>query len=140
MNSSELHGTLVLVHPDLKDDPAKKQGQVGILTYMDSGDRAFVSFLDNKEGQYDTANLFQLKEREHLFESIDDPSSLSVRDYKDIYQISLLQDYGGNKGTLRALEIAANNPSIWEKTMVKVEDILGLKMEQSLAGRSAYGR
>lgn len=139
MINSELYGTLVLVHPHLLD-PEKKQGQVGIFTYLDVGNRAFVSFLDNKEGRYATANLFQLKEREHLFASIDDPSSLSVKDYKDIYQISLLQDYGGNKGTLRALEIAAKNPSIWEKILIKLEDHLGLKMEQSLAERTAYGR
>lgn len=139
MNSSELYGTLVMVHPHLHVDPLRKQGQVGIFTYLDFGNRAFVSFLDGKEGTYAAATLFKLKEREQLFESIDDPSTLSVKDYKDIYQISLLQDYGGNKGTLRALEIAAKNPSIWENTLVKLEYHLREKMELQQM-RTAYGR
>ena len=133
MDNNELYGTLVLVHPDLKDDPARQQGKVGVLTYVDSNEDIYVSFLNNAEGKYKSENLFQLKDREQLFSALSDSTSLEVNDYKDLYKIGLLQDSGRSTDILRALEIAGNNSSIREKSLVKLEELMVPKREHSFS-------
>jgi hypothetical protein len=132
MNRNELHGTLVLVHPGLENDPAGKQGKVGILTYVDSSDEIFVSFDNNQsEGKYSPNALLQLKERSELFpDMMKEAATLNLDDFKDLYKISLLQDRGRNVDIWDALEIAGSNPAIWARSLVPVENSIPLKMEQ----------
>lgn len=131
MDKNELHGTLVLVHPGLENDPAGQQGKVGILTYVDSNDEIYVSFANKVEGHYSPNALLQLKDRSELFPGLmTDASLLDLNDFKDLYKISLLQDTGRSTDIWRALEIAGNNPAIWSKCLVPVENSIPLKMEQ----------
>ena len=133
MDKSELYGTLVLIHPDLRDDPARKQGKVGVLTYVDAGNEAFVSFLDKTEGHYKPEALLRLKGRDELFSTIDDPASMSLSDYKDLYKIGLLQDLGRSTDMLQSLEIAGNNPAIWDRSLVNVAELMAPKPEHSFS-------
>ncbi|MGF7036943.1 hypothetical protein [Mucilaginibacter lappiensis] len=132
MNKNELHGTLVLVHPGLENDPAGQQGKVGILTYVDSSDEIFVSFDNNQtEGKYSPNALLQLKDRSELYPAMmEEAASMNLEDYKDLYKISLLQDRGRNIDIWNALEIAGNNPAIWSRSLVPVENSIPLKMDQ----------
>lgn len=131
MNKNELHGTLVLVHPGLENDPARGQGKVGILTYVDSQNEIYVKFADQKEGHYSPNALLQLKDRNELFPALmKDASAMDLKDYKDLYKISILQDVGRSTDIWHALEIAGNNPAIWSKALTPVENSIPLKMQQ----------
>jgi hypothetical protein len=133
MENSDLHGTLVLVRPDLENDPVRQQGQVGVLTYIDSSDNVYVSFPNRIEGKYDPDALMQLKEKEEIFPQLKDYDALNMEDYKDLYKISLLQDMGRSTDILRALEIAGNNPALWDKALVNVEDKMAWKQVFSVS-------
>ena len=67
MENNELYGTLVLVHPDLKNDPAGQQGKVGILSYIDSSDEIYVGFENGREGKYSPDALMSLKDKSEIF-------------------------------------------------------------------------
>ena len=128
MNNNELHGTLALVRPDLENDAAHQQGQVGVLTYIDNSEKAYLSFPKGGEGIYEPADLFQLKEG-NVFEALKNEAGgkMSVKDYKDLFSIDLLQKLGRSTDTLQALEIAGSNPAIWDKAL----DTVASRMAQA---------
>lgn len=131
--NNELHGTLVMVHPDLQNDPYEKQGQVGIVTYVDDKSDIYVSFNHKAEGVYTPSALFQLKERKELFANTHDSfGSMRVDDYKDLFKISQLQDMGRGKDLWHALEIARDNPAIWPKSLSLVEEGMAISQHQQL--------
>jgi hypothetical protein len=59
-----------------------------------------------------------------------DASAMDLKDYKDLYKVSILQDVGRSKDIWQALEIAGNNPAIWSKALTPVENSIPLKMQQ----------
>ena len=59
-------------------------------------------------------------------------SKLDLSEYKDLYKISLLQDRGRSTDIVHALEIAAKNPAIWDKSLVAVDQLLAPRMAQSV--------
>jgi len=132
---SELHGTLVLVRPDLENDPYGQQGKVGIVNYVDMKDDVYLSFDNGKEGIYSGDALLQLKgKNETLGAAMNNASAMQLKDYKDLYKISLLQDLGRGKDIWQALEIARENPDIWKDSLVGVDQIIGRQQTQ-LVGR-----
>ena len=133
MENNELYGTLVLVHPDLKNDPAGQQGKVGILSYIDSRDEIYVGFENGREGKYSPDALMSLKDKSEIFPDLmANGSKLDLSEYKDLYKISLLQDRGRSTDIVHALEIAAKNPAIWDKSLVAVDQLLAPRMAQSV--------
>jgi hypothetical protein len=133
MNNSELHGTLVLVRPDLENDPVRQQGQIGILTYIDLKDDIFVSFKNGKEGIYSADALFQLKNRDKIFSDLmGNSSSLEVKDFKDLYKISLLLDRARSTDVWQALEIARDNPEIWKDSLVSINNNIARPLTQTI--------
>jgi hypothetical protein len=130
--NNQLHGTLVLVHPYLEDDPARQQGKIGILTYVAEDKEVFVSFQNGAEGQYNAGDLLQLKDRDKIFDERQNFGDLSLDDYKDLYKISLLQELGRSTDILHALEIAGRNPAVWEKTLLPVSERMTAKQDLSL--------
>ena len=132
---SELHGTLALVRPDLENDPNGQQGKIGIVNYVDMKDDIYLSFNDGKEGIYSGDALLQLKgKNETLGAAMNNVSAMQLKDYKDLYKISLLQDLGRGKDIWQALEIARDNPDIWKDSLVGVDQAIGAKQTQ-LVGR-----
>jgi len=122
MNNSDLHGTLALVRPDLQNDPAKQQGQVGVITYIDNSEKAYMSFPKGGEGIYEPSDLFQLKDTDffELFKQSND-GAVNLKDYKDIFRIDLLTKLGRSTDLLAALEIAGENRNIWDKVLDSVD-------------------
>ncbi|SEO10402.1 hypothetical protein SAMN05192574_105316 [Mucilaginibacter gossypiicola] len=116
MTNNELLGTLALVRPDMENDPAKKQGSIGVITYVDHPEElVYISFKGGEEGRYPAADLFRLKDRDKLFPNLmKNALQLDVKDFKDLYKISNLQDLGRGEDLWQALEIARDNPNIWE--------------------------
>lgn len=127
MNNSELHGTLALVRPDLENERDPHKGEVGVLTYIDSENKAYMSFPKGGEAIYEPYELFQLQEKEHLPAIAASGEQVSLKDYKDLYKIDLLQKMGRSTDLLQALEIAGANPDIWNRTIRSVESQLEVK-------------
>jgi hypothetical protein len=117
MENVNLTGTLVLVRPDLENDPVKGQGKVACIKYIPQQmDGLYVSFLNGKEAFYRPEELLRLKEKHEIFsELMVNGSSLDVNEFKALYKISQLQDKGTGLALVQALEIARDNPSIWPR-------------------------
>jgi hypothetical protein len=134
MNNESLTGSLVLVHPDFKDDPIQQQGQVGVMTYPRELNEMYVSFPGGGEGIYSWDTLMKLKGKQEIFDDLmANGSSMQLEDYKTMYKIMLLQDRGTSRGTYDALEIARDNPAIWEKALEPVRQIERLDISKTYA-------
>ena len=132
MKDSELQGALVLVRPDLENDPAGQQGKIGVVSYANQVGDIYVKF-DNAEGVYSSDALFRLKNKKELFSEIISAASLEVKDFKALYKIGLLQDIGRTRDMVEALEIARDNPLIWERSLEAVGETLAQRQSQTLS-------
>ena len=120
MNQDEnLHGSLVLVDPELKNDPVKGQGKVAFIKYMSQNrDEIYVGFLDGREAFYQAAELLRMKDKQAIFDVLrDNAHTLSLPDVKALYKIFLYEERGTNTARVQALEIARDNPSVWDKAL-----------------------
>ena len=134
MNNESLTESLVLVHPDFKDDPMQKQGQVGIMTYPRELNEMYVSFPRGGDGVYSWDTLMKLKGKQEIFDDLmTNGSSMQQDDFKAMYKIVLLQDRGTSRGTYDALEIARDNPGIWERALDPVRQIERLDLSKTYA-------
>lgn len=122
-NNHDLKGTIALVHPELPNDPANQQGQIGIITYIDpSKDELYLSFKNGREAVYSADALLKLPDRQELMtELMNNTDHLVVDDFKDLYKIGMLLDRGSSRDTWRALEIARDNPAIWSRALITPE-------------------
>lgn len=117
-NQSTLNGTLVLVRPDLKDDPVQKQGQIGIVVYDRARDEIYVEFLKGGQGVYDGDTLLKLKAPSTLEDELArNGDAMDVNDFKAIYKMTMLQQRGTAGADKAALEIARDQPSIWDRAL-----------------------
>jgi hypothetical protein len=135
MKDNELLGTLVLVHPDLENHPAGREGDIGIVAYVDSpNNEIYLRFTDEAEAVYPPDALFQLKPKEEIFpERGVNVAVPNLNSYKDLYKISLLQQMGRSTDIWNALEIARDNPEIWKNSLLSVEESLGLRHNQYIS-------
>lgn len=134
MNNENLIGTLALVHPEFKNDPARKQGQVGVITYVGKDDhKIYMSFPGRGECVYDGEVIMRLKDKNAVLEAlVNEGDHMDVNDFKDLYKVTILQDRGTSTGLLSALEIARDNPKIWDKTLESAWLSQNLKAEKVL--------
>lgn len=124
MENETLTGSLVLVHPDFKDDPLQKQGQIGVLTYPRELNEMYVAFPGGGESVYSWDTLLKLKDKQEIFRDLsENGTSMNVNDFKAMYKIMLLQDRNTSRGSFEALEIARDNPGVWERAMEPVRQI-----------------
>lgn len=132
MKDNELLGTLVLVHPYLENHPAGREGDIGIVAYVDPAqNEIYLRFTDEAEAIYPSDALFSLKNKDQLFPGGPEAvAATSLENYKDLYKIATLQDMGRGKDIWHALEIARDNPGIWPSSLVSVEESLGLRHNQ----------
>lgn len=135
MDNEKLTGSLVLVHPEFRDDPLQKHGQVGVLTYPRELNEMYVSFPGGGESVYSWDTLLKLKGKKEIFNDLmTNGSSMEQNDFKAMYKIALLQDRNTNNGVFDALELARDNPGIWDRALEPVRRIE--KLEHS----KTYGR
>ncbi|RFZ91072.1 hypothetical protein D0C36_19205 [Mucilaginibacter conchicola] len=129
MTDQELLGTLVLVHPNLEDHPAGREGHIGFITYVDRPENeVYVRFTDEAEAVYPTDAIFLLKDREKIFcPDKAQTNAATLNDYKDLFKIAMLQDKGRSTDIWNALQIARDNPGIWPATLISAEESLGLR-------------
>lgn len=118
MENQTLAGTLVLVQPDLENDPATHRGQIGVLTYARSETENYVRFPEGGEAYYPAAQVMMLKEKQEVFNDLtNNGSSMPIDDFKAMYKIMLLQDRGTSQALYSALAIANDNPGVQEKVL-----------------------
>ncbi|MFD0764492.1 hypothetical protein ACFQZI_06485 [Mucilaginibacter lutimaris] len=135
MTNKELLGTLVLVHPDLENHPAGREGDIGIVAYIDEPhNEIYLRFTDEAEAIYPSDALFLLKDREHIFSrESGGTNAATLNDYKNLFKIATLQDLGRSTDIWNALEIARDNPEIWPASLVSIEESLGLRHNQYIS-------
>lgn len=134
MKNEDLTGALVLVHPELENDPAKKQGQIGVLTYPREFNEMYVSFPGGGEGIYDADKLLRLKDKQAVFDDLmKNGSSMEQNDFKAMYKIMLLQDRGTSRATYDALEIARDNPGVWDKALEHIAQNEKISLQKTYA-------
>jgi len=119
MNNENLNGTLVLVRPDLTIDPTNGQGKVAIVTYdREQSKEIYVAFSNGQEAVYPSESLLKLKDKKTILDDLKaNGSTMPLDNFKDLYKISLLLDRGTSTAQWQALEIAGQNPAIWDKSM-----------------------
>jgi hypothetical protein len=133
MKENELLGTLALVHPDLTNDPANKTGHVGKIVLADIDQNDFhVRFDDEKVGLYAADALLVLQKPDKIYNYLDQHSpKLIWSEYKDLFNIALIQKHGYPSQLPTAFEIAMKNPTYLSKGMITLEAALDLKIAQS---------
>ena len=119
MNSKDLIGTLALVHPGLANDLARKQGQVGVITYVGKENHdIYLSFPGGGEGIYNSDTVLRLRDKNAVLDAlVNEGDQMNLEDFKNLYKVTMLQDRNTSSALLSALEIARDNPGIWNKTL-----------------------
>jgi hypothetical protein len=119
---------LLLVHPDLKDDPVQKQGEIGFITAaILNTDEFYVGFDDHQVGFYGADALLTFKEPGDIYDYMHQHAlTLSVDDFRNLKSIALLLDYGTTPQQRTAMELVQKNPGLIAAALVTLENSLGL--------------
>jgi hypothetical protein len=130
--SDELTGTLVLVHPELSDDPASRQGQIGIITGADlENDDVFVSFGKGEQALYSTDALLVFKPAEDIYNLLmNDARKASQADFKALFQVNLMQQHGLTPLVRKAMDFVKDNKVVREFSMDTLENQLEMQLKQ----------
>jgi hypothetical protein len=133
--ADELIGTMVLVHPQLSNDPAGKAGKVGIISGADlEQDNIFVGFGRDGQGVYGSDAVLLLRPAEQLKDILElHKPDLNAKDYGTLYQIALLKEFRQSTANIKtAMSLAMQNETVLNYGMQTLEDKLGLKQEHML--------
>ncbi|MFD1257731.1 hypothetical protein ACFQ3S_13060 [Mucilaginibacter terrae] len=125
---------LLMVHPDLKDDPVQKQGEIGFITAaILNTDEFYVGFDDHQVGFYGADALLTFKEPGDIYDFMHQHAlSLSVDDFKDLKNIALLLDHGTQKHIRTAMELVKKNGSIYDAVTIGLDQFLGIDQARGL--------
>jgi len=135
IEQDELAGTIVLVRPDLLNDPANKKNQVGIITSADlENDNLVVSFSDRTEGLFSSDALLVLRDTAEIRRVADyDFSLLFKEDYCDIMEVCYLARLSAHNCRRAAVELSQKNWIAREYTMHPLTDELDLNRCKSVS-------
>jgi len=130
--TDDLTGTLVLVHPDLTDDPAKRQGQIGIVTGADlSNDDVFVSFGKGEQALYSTDALLVFKPAAEIYGLLmNDARNAGKEDFKALFQVNLMQQHNTSGLVRKAMDIVKDNKVVREFSMDTLEHQLKISQNR----------
>lgn len=126
MLNDPLHGTLVLVHPDLTDDPAGMQNHAGRIVQLDlEADDIYVDFGGGKPALYAANALLALKTPEAIF-NILEASDKNMTDpgFKDSYSVAILLHHGFSSAPRAAMKLAMNSDAVRETCMETLREML----------------
>jgi len=118
----------LMVNPELTDDPANKQGQIGFITAaILNSDEFYVGFDDYEVGLYSADALLTFKPSDQIYNHLkQDAKRLAPKDFRDLKNIALLLDYGTPERQRTAMEIVQKNPAVILAALVSLEESLGL--------------
>jgi hypothetical protein len=144
--TDDLTGTLVLVHPELTEDPVNKQGQMGMIMFADTEkDDIYVTFGKNERALYSCDALLVFKRPNDIYKEImTNTKDIPIPELKDLYRVGMLLENGTSKGAKDAMQLAVENPGIVGRAMETLQNKLGLDIrpavEQEQANAHSYGR
>lgn len=123
----QLLGTYAQVHP-LLNDPAGKQGQIGMITDIDiEGDNVYISFEKGQQALYSSNALFVLKKSDEIStNAISNVQKLSKEDFKTLLEISLKAQSIFPVNHKTALEMSTTNNAVRAHSQNLLQDKLGL--------------
>lgn len=137
-------GTLVLVHPDLPNDPVGRQGQVGIITSADFGkDEVYVGFGNSPLGYYSSDALLVLKPHNELYELVlNNVKEMTNQDFKTLMEITILQERNSANYLRDAMELANSNPQILAYSTLSLQEKYGISQDngQQTERKASIGR
>ena len=124
----------LLVHPDLKEDPVNKQGEIGFITAaILNTDEFYVGFDDHEVGFYSASALLTFTEPVKIYDFMHENAlTLSVDDFKDLKNIALLLDHGTEKHIRTAMELVKKNDSIRDAVTIGLDQFLGIDQTRSV--------
>ena len=130
--TDELTGTSGLVHPDFDDDPAQKQGQVGMITGADlANDDIYVSFGKGENARYSTNALLVFKPAEVIYDLLmNDARKASQADFKALFQVNLMQQHGLTPLVRKAMDFVKDNKVVRELSMDTLENQLAINQNR----------
>jgi hypothetical protein len=139
--SQELTGSWVLVHPELDHDPASRRGQIGMVTLADlERDDIYVSFGAGGPCLYATNALLVLKNPNDIYRDLLVlGKEMDTTDFKKLFQISLLAEYGDAYKIKTALEMAMASPALRAAGMISLEQKLGLQLPPGRQSDLSWG-
>lgn len=130
----ELTGTLVAVHPETSFDPANMQGKIGIITAADiKTDDFYVSFGKGEQARYPGSTLLVLREGAQMYQDmLTQYKNIDKQDFKDLFEINLLQQQGQTRALKDAMEIALKSDVLRKFGMVTLEDKLSIQVAKKV--------
>jgi hypothetical protein len=139
----ELTGTIVLINPSLPYDPARRQGQLGVIATSDlSIDEIMVGFGSGPVSIYSSDALLILKPHHQLYQDLlTHVKELDVADFKNLLKISILvQDTPGTERLKEALELSMDSPTTLAFSTLPLNEKLGIFSEQQQQLRLPFSR
>jgi hypothetical protein len=134
MMTDDLKGIPVLVHPDLRDDPAGKQNQLGVISHADlANDDVFVSFGYETALYATDALLILIPQLEVYQHTVDMAFDLALPDLKALTQIELLMRYGTAITQQTALQLARDNTAIQPFCLDTLQNQINKNIDQNLS-------
>jgi len=114
---------LVLVHPELTNDPANRQNQIGIISQANLGtDDIFVSF-GGEQALYASDALLVFQPQDEIHSNLAQLAyETSFPILKALTQVDLFLRYGGESGAAKAMVIAQANPEIHELCLETLQE------------------
>lgn len=142
INNEDLTGTLVLVHPELKEDPVKKQGQIGMLMYADQeNDNMYVTFGQNERALYSSDALLVFRNPNDLYrELLSDTQQIPIPEFKALMRINMLLDRATGPDTKAAMQLVAENHGTISRAMMSLQDKLGIAIAPEMAEQASLSR
>lgn len=128
----KLIGDLVLVNPNLINDPANRQGEVGIITQFDlQKDEFYVGFGNQPLGLYSSDALLVLKAGPELHKDLlVKYKELEKEDYKTIWSAHLHQAMGTMNDLSKAFEFVRTNDITLKFGTMSLQDKLNRSIDQ----------
>jgi len=126
MMNEQLAGTLVLVHPELPDDPAGRQNAIGSIAHTDLlNDDVFVSFRDGVKALYAPDALLVFLPGEDIHRNLAQMGFDTAWDnIKSLTQIDLFLRYGSAERHIKAMELARDHKNIQALCLQTLENSL----------------
>jgi hypothetical protein len=132
---NELLGMVVLVHPNLLNDPAGRKNQIGVITSaVLEHDNITVCFRENVQALFSTDALLVLRDPDDIaIDALNDFTLLPFEDYGDIMNIIMLANSPSMESRRAAVELSRGNPVAMEYAMHPLNDELALKQDRRLS-------
>lgn len=130
--TDELTGMLVLVHPELTQDPANNQGKIGIITGAElEKDDVYVSFGKGEHALYSTDALLVFKPEKDLYATImTDAREAEPEVFKTLLQVNLMQQHGTTSVMKKAMEMVSDHKVLRDLSMDTLENRLANQLQQ----------